>query len=73
MGLLGEVFAFLHDVKCGLNLFGKIISGIRSKGFIVGLIVEVFHGFVDVLFTVHNYDGGSFVGWFYDDVGPISK
>ena len=29
VGLLGEVFTFLHVIKCRLDLLGEITSGVR--------------------------------------------
>ena len=57
VGLLREMITFLHVVKCRLDLLGEITSGVRIEGRVVRLIIEMFHGFVDVLLAVHDYDG----------------
>lgn len=57
VGLHGEMIAFLHVIKCRLDLLGEITSRVRIEGRVVRLIIEMFHGFIDVLLAVHDYDG----------------
>ena len=55
MSLLRKVIIVSHVIQCFLNLLTEIVCRIRVKGFVIGTVTELAHGFVDVLMTVHDY------------------
>ena len=68
MSLLRKVIVVSHVIQCFLNILTKIACRIRVKGFVVGTVSELAHGFVDVLLTVHDYHPRALIRWFDDDV-----
>ena len=67
MSFLRYVIAVSHVIQCFLNLLTEITCWIRVKGFLIGMVIELAHGFVDVLLTDHDYHPRALIRWFDDD------